>query len=82
MLSVNDVREILAIPLLGIIPESKSVLKASNAGIPISLDEESDAGQAYLDAVDRFLGQEVPMRFVDVEKEGFLNRLFNWRTHA
>jgi len=82
MLSVDDVREILAIPLLGIIPESKSVLKASNAGLPICLDEESDAGQAYLDAVDRFLGQEVPMRFVNAEKEGFLNRLFNWRAHA
>lgn len=55
MLSVDDVKEILAIPLLGVIPESKAVLKASNSGVPVSLDKESDAGQAYLDAVGRFL---------------------------
>ncbi|MBP9569968.1 MAG: septum site-determining protein MinD, partial [Aeromonadaceae bacterium] len=51
MLSVEDVQEILAIPLLGVIPESPSVLRASNAGEPVILDAESDAGQAYDDAV-------------------------------
>jgi len=76
MLSVEDVQEILSIPLLGIIPESKAVLKASNSGVPVSLDKESDAGQAYLDAVDRFLGETRAHRFINVEKKGLLQRLF------
>lgn len=76
MLAVEDVQEILAIPLLGVIPESQSVLKASNAGIPVTLDENSDAGQAYQDIVARFLGEERPHRFINVEKKGFFKRLF------
>ena len=75
MLSVEDVQEILSLHLLGVIPESKSVLTASNAGIPIILDEKSDAGQAYNDLVARYLGEERPLRFVD-EKKGLLGRLF------
>lgn len=80
MLSVEDVQEILSIPLLGVIPESKAVLKASNAGIPVSLDTESDAGQAYMDAVNRFLGEDVKHRFTTVEKKGFLKKLFGRKT--
>jgi len=76
MLSVDDVKEILAIPLIGIIPESKAVLKASNTGTPVVLDEQSDAGLAYQDAVARFLGEERPMRFVNVERKSLLRRLF------
>ncbi|THB74200.1 MAG: septum site-determining protein MinD [Gammaproteobacteria bacterium] len=76
MLSVDDVKEILAIPLLGVIPESQSVLNASNSGQPVILDEESDAGNAYEDAVARLLGEEVPHRFLDIEKKGFFGRLF------
>jgi septum site-determining protein MinD len=75
MLSVDDVQEILAIDLLGVIPESKSVLSASNSGVPVVLDEESDAGQAYRDAVARFLGEERPHRFL-TEKKRILARLF------
>ena len=71
MLSAEDVQEILAIPLLGIIPESKTVLQASNAGVPVTLDKNSDAGQAYLEVVARFLGEEPPPR-----KKGFLTNLF------
>lgn len=76
MLSVNDVLDILAIPLLGVIPESQAVLRASNSGVPVTLDAESDAGQAYSDAVGRFLGEELPHRFLSIEKKGFLRRLF------
>lgn len=75
MLSVSDVEEILAIPLLGVIPESEAVLKASNQGAPVILDNESLAGQAYNDAVDRLLGKELPHRFLEAEKKGFLKRL-------
>lgn len=76
MLSVEDVKEILAIDLLGVIPESESVLNASNAGVPVIMEEGSDAGQAYQDAVARFLGEERALRFVDVEKKGIFGRLF------
>ncbi len=76
MLSVEDVKDILAIDLLGVIPESQSVLNASNAGQPVILDEESDAGQAYQDAVARFLGEERALRYTNVEKKGIFGRLF------
>ncbi|MCL1058711.1 septum site-determining protein MinD [Shewanella sp. Choline-02u-19] len=76
MLSVEDVEEILAIPLLGVIPESQAVLKASNSGVPVIIDTESDAGMAYSDAVERLLGEEVPFRFITEEKKGFLKRIF------
>jgi len=76
MLSVDDVKDILAIPLIGIIPESPAVLKASNTGTPVVLDENSDAGVAYQDAIARFLGEERPMRFVNTERKGILRRLF------
>ncbi|MDF1678548.1 MAG: septum site-determining protein MinD [Legionellaceae bacterium] len=77
MLSVDDVKEILAIPLIGIIPESKAVLKASNTGTPVVLDENSDAGHAYQDAVARFLGEDRPMRFINAERKGILRRIFS-----
>ncbi|QBS11809.1 septum site-determining protein MinD [Legionella geestiana] len=76
MLSVEDVQEILAIPLMGVIPESKAVLKASNTGTPVVLDEASDAGSAYQDAIARFLGETRPMRYTQMERKGLLRRLF------
>lgn len=76
MLSVQDVEDILAIPLLGVIPESEAVLKASNQGIPVVHDVESDAGQAYDDAVSRYLGEDRPHRFLEKQKKGFLKRVF------
>lgn len=79
MLGVEDVEEILSIRLLGVIPESKSVLKASNQGIPVILDDESDAGQAYSDAADRLLGKDVEHRFLDVKRHGLLQRIFGGR---
>jgi len=76
MLSVDDVQEILSLHLLGVVPESQAVLNASNSGTPVILDEQSDAGQAYLDIVARYLGEEVPHRFIDEEKKGLFGRLF------
>ncbi|TAA48607.1 MULTISPECIES: septum site-determining protein MinD [Corallincola] len=76
MLSVEDVQDILAVPLLGVIPESQAVLKASNSGAPVILDEESDAGLAYQDAVDRLLGNEVDYRFLTEQKKGIFKRIF------
>jgi len=76
MLSITDVQEILAVPLLGVIPESQAVLKASNSGTPVIMDDVSDAGQAYTDAVARFLGEDKPHRFINNQKQGLLKRLF------
>jgi septum site-determining protein MinD len=76
MLSVDDVREILAIPLLGVIPESTAVLTSSNAGTPVIANQESDAGRAYDDVVARFLGEEREQRFITAEKKGLLGKLF------
>lgn len=75
MLSVEDVCEILSINLLGVIPESTAVLNASNAGMPVILDEKSDAGQAYNDTVARFLGEEREHRFL-TDKKGLFSKLF------
>jgi septum site-determining protein MinD len=76
MLSVKDVEEILGISVVGVIPESENVLAASNAGVPVILDENSHAGQAYRDTVARILGEERPLRFVEAPKKGFLQRVF------
>jgi len=76
MLSVNDVEEILAVDLLGVIPESEDVLKASNQGTPVVLNQDSIAGQAYSDAVCRLVGENVPHRFLESQKKGFLARVF------
>lgn len=76
MLSAGDVQEILAIPFLGVVPESKSVLAASNAGVPVTLANESEAGEAYFDIVDRFLGRDRPLRFMDVPKRSIFSRIF------
>ncbi len=60
MLAIEDVLEILSIPLIGVIPESPAVLNASNRGIPVTLDNESDARLAYEQAVRRLLGEDIP----------------------
>jgi len=70
------VKEILSIPLLGVIPESESVLRASNTGTPVVFDENSPAGRAYIDAVARFLGEQREMRFVKPERRSFFRALF------
>lgn len=76
MLSVEDVIDILAIPLLGVIPESESVLSASNQGEPVILMNETNAGQAYSDMVERLLGTTLPHRFLEVRRRSFISKLF------
>ena len=79
MLSVADVEDILAIPLLGVVPESEAVLKASNQGHPVILDDKARAGQAYTDAVSRLLGDDVEHRFLEVQKKSFFKRVMGGR---
>jgi len=76
MLSLEDIQDILRIKLIGVIPESESVLQASNQGLPAVHLKGTEVSEAYKDVVDRFLGQDKPMRFVDAQKAGFLKRLF------
>ena len=76
MLSVDDVQEILAIELLGVIPEDTQVLSASNEGNPVVMNQASFAGQAYQDAVSRFLGEDIAHRFLTPDKKGLFKRMF------
>lgn len=76
MMSIADVQEILGIDVVGVIPESEGVLAASNAGVPVILDETSNAGHAYDDAVARLLGESRPLRFTEAQKKGLFSRIF------
>ena len=76
MLSLEDIQDILRIKLIGVIPESESVLQASNQGTPAIHLKGTDVAEACSDVIDRFLGADKPMRFTDAEKPGFFKRLF------
>ncbi|HET9108647.1 MAG TPA: septum site-determining protein MinD [Steroidobacteraceae bacterium] len=76
MMSVDDVKEILGLDVIGVVPESPDVLAASNAGVPVILNEDSDASLAYDDAVARLLGEDLPLRFLEEPKRGFFARIF------
>ncbi|HRP74232.1 MAG TPA: septum site-determining protein MinD [Rhodocyclaceae bacterium] len=76
MLSYKDVQELLRVPLIGVIPESESVLHASNQGTPAIHLKGTDVSEAYTDVVARFLGEDRPLRFVNYEKPGLMKRLF------
>jgi len=79
MLKVEDVLEILSIPLLGIIPESEEVLKASNVGAPVTINNPASApARAYLDAARRLRGDAVDM-VVPSDRRGLLGKLFGRR---
>ncbi len=76
MLSYKDVQELLRVPLIGVIPESESVLHASNQGTPAIHLKGTDVSEAYIDVVARFLGEDRPLRFTNYEKPGLMKRLF------
>jgi septum site-determining protein MinD len=79
MMSVEDVMEILSIPLLGVIPESEAVLRASNLGAPITVCGQASApARAYMDAARRLAGEEIEM-MIPSEKRGLFNKLFGRR---
>ena len=74
-LSLEDIQELLGLPLVGVIPESRSVLTSTNLGQPVILSDDK-AGMAYKDVVQRFLGADVPLRFTVAEEPGFFQRIF------
>jgi septum site-determining protein MinD len=74
MMKVEDILEILSIPLLGIVPESTAVLKASNVGTPVIFDTKSAAGKAYEDAVSRLIGEQIEVK-IQPERASLFQRL-------
>ena len=76
MLSVQDIQDILRIPLIGVIPESQNVLQASNAGEPVIHQNDAVAAQAYQDVVASLLGENREIRFLEAEKKGFFQKIF------
>lgn len=70
MLSADDVLDLLAVDLIGVVPEDKAVLIAANQGAPIALDKESKAGQAFRNIAARLMGEDIP--FIDLEDQGGL----------
>jgi len=79
MISIEDVLDILSTPLLGIIPESEEVLRASNVGSPVTLSNPASApARAYLDAARRLKGEPLPMT-IPSDRKGFFDKLFGRR---
>ncbi len=76
MLSVEYVLDLLHIPLLGVVPESAQVLSATNAGVPVILNTDTDISAAYSDIVERIAGDDCEQRFLTVPKKGFFKRMF------
>ncbi len=76
MISVDDIKDILGLELLGIIPEGKDAVIAANKGEPVALDYESLAGQAYRNAARRIMGENVEFISFD-EKKGLIAKIKN-----
>ncbi len=76
ILSISDIEDILRIELIGVIPESESIILASNQGIPVIHLEKTDASKAYQDLVARYLNEDIPMRFTEYKRPGLFKRLF------
>ena len=76
-LDLESITELLGLPLLGVIPESPAVLTSTNLGQPVISLEGDNAAAAYHDAVGRFLGEDLPMRFTKPQPKGFFSKLFS-----
>lgn len=74
MLSTEDVLDILAVPLIGVVPEDEGILISTNRGSPAAMDDRSRAGQAYRDIARRLRGEEVPFMSLE-DNKGFFRKL-------
>jgi len=74
MLSTEDVLDILAVPLLGVIPDDEGILISTNRGAPAAMDEKSRSGQAFRDIARRLRGEDVPFMSLE-DNRGFLQKL-------
>jgi len=75
MLNIDDMTDILAIKLLGIVPDDEKIVISTNRGEPAVLDNDSKAGQAYRNIAQRLLGEEVPYMSMEEEETGFMSML-------
>jgi len=75
MLTVDDILELLAVPLVGLIPDDENVLISTNRGMPVALDGKSRAGQSFRDIAHRLLGEEIPFLSIG-EANNIVNRIF------
>jgi septum site-determining protein MinD len=75
MLDINDILDSLAIKLIGVVPDDKSVTVSTNKGEPIVLDEKAFSGQAFKNIAKRIVGEEVPLMSLDTDEGGFLASL-------
>ena len=74
MMNVEDIREILAVELLGVVPDDEAIIVSTNKGEPIVIRSSSLAGQVFLNISQRIMGQQVP--FLELDRpRGFLQRL-------
>jgi septum site-determining protein MinD len=76
MISIDQITDILRIDVIGVIPESKDIIASSNVGIPAIANQKNVVGQAYMDVVERILGNDLPLRFLNANRKGFFRKLF------
>lgn len=74
-MNIEDILDILAIDLLGIVPDDESIVISTNKGEPVVLDEKSRAGQAYRNITKRITGEEVELLNLEVNEESKLSRI-------
>jgi len=75
MMTLEDVSEILAIKLLGVVPNDETIVDSANRGDPAVSDEKSLAGAAFRDIGKRIMGEDIPFRDLDVNVDGFFAKL-------
>ena len=75
MMNIEDMIDILAIELLGVVPEDEQIVVSTNRGEPVVLDIQSRAGQAFRNIAKRLLGEEVPLINLERYEEGLVNKL-------
>ena len=76
MIPMDDIKSTLRIGVIGVIPESKDIIASSNVGIPAVANQKNIVGKAYMDVVERILGNDLPLRFLDANRKGFFKKLF------
>jgi septum site-determining protein MinD len=74
MMDIDDMMDILAIDLLGVVPEDEKIVISTNRGEPAVVDETSKAGEAYRNIVRRIMGEHVPLMNLEASN-GFMSKL-------
>lgn len=75
MMDIDDILDILAIDMIGVVPEDEQIVVSTNRGEPLAATNNSLAGQAYRNIAARLLGEEVPFIDLKAQNEGLLQRI-------